>query len=122
MDTTKPKKPPIFTGKDNSLAAINAWIFRIRVYVETSDLTPERQTKIAATYLGDTAEKWFIAKYGRATALPELDEFLTKLKERFALAEPTCAECTLMKEVCGCQSQTYHSRIGEIAKALTKGH
>lgn len=84
--TAKSNKPAPFTGKDSSLAAVNAWIFRIKAYLRDVE-DPAEKTEKAATYLTETAEQWFIAKYARLDPLPNFDDFLPAFKARFTRAD-----------------------------------
>jgi hypothetical protein len=59
MSNAKLNKPPIFTGKDLSLATVNTWAIRAEDYV---DDTPDeaRKIKVAGSFLTETAELWYI--------------------------------------------------------------
>jgi hypothetical protein len=53
MSGPKLNKPPVFTGKDLSLATVNAWVFKIRSYVRDAE-TDERKVEIASSFLTET--------------------------------------------------------------------
>jgi hypothetical protein len=48
-------KPPIFTGKDLSLAIVNIWAIRVEDYVDDI-INESRKIKIAGSFLTETAE------------------------------------------------------------------
>jgi hypothetical protein len=51
----KLNKPPIFTGKDLSLATINTWAIRAEDYVDDTE-NESRKIKVAGSFLTETAE------------------------------------------------------------------
>jgi hypothetical protein len=79
----KLNKPPIFTGKDLSLATINVWVYKIRSYVRRLE-TDDEKVEVAVLFLSDTAELCFISLYGTAPEQPTFEAFITAFKERFS--------------------------------------
>jgi hypothetical protein len=51
----KLNKPPIFTGKDLSLATVNTWAIRIEDYIDDT-INESHKIKIAGSFLTETAE------------------------------------------------------------------
>jgi hypothetical protein len=51
----KLNKPPIFTGKDLSLATVNTWVIHAEDYIDDT-VNESRKIKIAGSFLTETAE------------------------------------------------------------------
>jgi hypothetical protein len=51
----KLNKPPIFIGKDLSLAIINTWVIHIEDYIDDT-INESRKIKIAGSFLTEIAE------------------------------------------------------------------
>ena len=71
----KKAKPQFFTGQDTSLGTVTSWVFKIRSYVRASTDEPEK-VETVASFLIDTAERWFMPKYASAAELPTFDQFI----------------------------------------------
>ena len=85
MSKPKGMKPTPFDGTDNSLAAVNAWIFHIRAYVR--GMSEDKQVETAMTFLVGTAERWFLGRWGNAEEFPPLKEFFEEFTKNFARAD-----------------------------------
>jgi len=119
--TLKKAKPPSFSGEDSSLAIVNAWIFKIRAYIQEST-DEEEKVETAASFLTGTAELWFMAKYASATQLPIFDEFIQAFKACFTRGDDAHQLCLSIENMTqGSHSvleyhaefQTVISQIGE---------
>jgi uncharacterized protein YuzE len=87
MPNAKLNKPPIFTGKDLSLATVNTWAVRAEDYV---DDTPDeaRKIKVAGSFLTETAELWYITTIRSCTPmLPTFAAFILAFKKHFSRAD-----------------------------------
>jgi hypothetical protein len=80
----KLNKPPIFTGKDLSLATVNIWVIRIEDYID--DIVNEnRKIKIAGSFLTETAELWYITLiHSRTPMLAIFTIFIAEFKVYFS--------------------------------------
>ena len=85
MASPKKSKPPFFTGKDTSLAAVTSWVFKVKSYVRAAE--EDDKVDIAVSFLSETAEQWFIAKYSSLDTLPSFDDFIKEFKKRFTRAD-----------------------------------
>jgi hypothetical protein len=87
MSNAKLNKPPIFTGKDLSLATVNTWAIRAEDYV---DDTPDeaRKIKVAGSFLTETAELWYITTIrSRTSMLATFAAFIDAFKKHFSRAD-----------------------------------
>jgi hypothetical protein len=83
----KLNKPPIFTGKDLSLAKINTWAIRAEDYIE--DITDEtRKIKVAGSFLTEIAELWYIISIRNSIPMMVIFAiFLAVFKAHFSRAD-----------------------------------
>ena len=55
-DSIKITKPDKFDAKDTSIAAVTAWTFSVEEYMKLAEVPDDQQTRLAATWLTDTAK------------------------------------------------------------------
>ena len=83
----KLNKPPIFTGKDLSLATVNTWAIRAEDYVDDTP-NESRKIKVAGSFLTETAELWYITSIrSRTPMIATFAEFITTFKAHFSRAD-----------------------------------
>ena len=63
-------KPDKFDGTDTSIATVTSWMFTVEEYMELAEVPAEKQTRLAATWLSDTAKIWYINTYRNVKPLP----------------------------------------------------
>ena len=85
-ESIKVTKPDKFDGKDTSIATVTAWTFSVEEYMELAEIPAEKQTRLAATWLSDTAKVWYINSYKDVKPLPTLGVFLEAFKEQHLTA------------------------------------
>ena len=79
----KLNKPPIFTGKDLSLATVNILAIRIEDYMDDTP-NESRKIKVADSFLTETAELWYITSIrSRTPMIAIFTEFITVFKMYF---------------------------------------
>jgi hypothetical protein len=80
----KLNKPPIFTGKDLSLATVNTWVIRVEDYIDDT-VNESRKIKIAGSFLIETAELWYITSVrSRTPMLAIFTIFIAEFKVYFS--------------------------------------
>ena len=80
---SKPAKPFTFDGTNNSLTTITTWVFDVQQYLMLTDTPVEKESRLAASYLGGTAKTWYIDAFEKVTPPPSLEKFLTKFQSFF---------------------------------------
>jgi hypothetical protein len=85
-ESIKITKPDKFDGKDTSIATVTAWTFSVEEYMELAEIPADKQTRVAATLLGDTAKMWYINTYKNVKPLPTLEVFLKAFEEQHLTA------------------------------------
>ena len=58
-ESIKVMKPDKFDGKDTFIATVAAWTFSMEEYMELAEIPAEKQTRLTATWLSDTAKCWY---------------------------------------------------------------
>jgi hypothetical protein len=83
----KLNKPPIFTGKDLSLATVNTWAIRAEDYIDDT-VNESRKIKIAGSFLTEIAELWYITSVrSRTPMLATFTIFIAEFKAYFSRAD-----------------------------------
>ena len=85
-ESIKITKPDKFDGKDTSIATVTAWTFSVEEYMELAEISIDKQTRLAATWLSDSAKVWYINSYQDVKPLPSLKDFLKSFKEQHLTA------------------------------------
>ena len=87
VSDAKLNKPPIFTGKDLSLATVNTWAIRAEDYVDDTE-NESRKIKVAGSFLTETAELWYITSIrSRVPMIATFAEFIAAFKAHFSRAD-----------------------------------
>ena len=81
-ESIKITRPDKFDGTDTSIATVTSWMFTVEEYMELADIPADKQTRLAATWLSDTAKMWYINTYKNVKPLPLLEPFLKAFKEQ----------------------------------------
>ena len=83
----KLNKPPIFTGKDLSLATVNTWVICVEDYIDDTP-NESRKIKVVGSFLTEIAELWYITSIrSRTPMMATFAEFITAFKAHFSRAD-----------------------------------
>jgi hypothetical protein len=95
----KLNKPPIFTGKDLSLATVNTWAIHVEDYVDDT-VNESHKIKIAGSFLIETAELWYIISvYSRTPILATFATFIAEFKVYFSRADEPHILCDQLQQM-----------------------